>query len=405
MKEIRITREQARRFLLSHQGLWPPRALRGKESARGMIAGLGCIQFDPLNIVGHNTELVLQARVADFRPEMLRQLLYEDRTLVDGFDKMMSIYPVEDWPYFRRMRERERARLDGPRISGILPQVRAALEERGPVSSLDFDHDQMVEWFWAPTRVARAALESMYLWGELVIHHRVHTRKVYDLSRRLLPARLLDAPEPNPSEERYKEWRVERRIRNIGMTWDRSADSWLGISGMTGGERTAAIQRLVARRRLRPVTVDGMDWPLYVRTADLPALQEAASSRPPRPRAALIAPLDNLLWDRRLVHELFGFEYRWEVYKPAKERRHGYYVLPVLYGDRFIARMEPRREDGELLIKNWWWEPDVIPTDRMKADLVSCLKAFSRYLGADGARVDKAAAKREGLGWLARALS
>ena len=107
-----LTKQQARRLVLVHQGLWPPHEWEGKRGIVNHIRRVGCIQFDPLDIVGHNPELVLQARVADFQPVMLQDLLYQDRKLVDGWDKVMSIYCVEDWPYFQRQRDAERRSLD-----------------------------------------------------------------------------------------------------------------------------------------------------------------------------------------------------------------------------------------------------------------------------------------------------
>ena len=111
MEPIHLNKRQARRFLLKHQGLWPPYQLSDKTEIVNFIQRVGCIQFDPLNIVGNNPELVLQARVNDFKQNLLKELLYQDRLLVDGWDKMMSIYPVEDWPYFNRYREAARQRL------------------------------------------------------------------------------------------------------------------------------------------------------------------------------------------------------------------------------------------------------------------------------------------------------
>ncbi|MCK5381214.1 MAG: winged helix DNA-binding domain-containing protein, partial [Candidatus Latescibacteria bacterium] len=149
---MEMTKRQARRFLLAHQGLWPPYELEGKSGVIETLRRVGCIQFDPLDIVGRNPELVLQARVSDFRPVMLRELLYKDRKLLDGWDKNMSIYSVEDWPYFHRRREAARrspGKSTGP-VRAILPQVRQALEERGPLSSLDLDFNQTVDWSWAP---------------------------------------------------------------------------------------------------------------------------------------------------------------------------------------------------------------------------------------------------------------
>lgn len=112
--------------------------------------------------------------------------------------------------------------------------------------------------------------------------------------------------------------------------------------------------------------------------------------------------MDNLLWDRRFVEELFNFCCVWEVYKPVAERRYGYYVLPILYGDQFVARFEPGRDKkkGALIIKNWWWEPGVTPSKRMQSDLCQCFRRFLGYLGTDDLRIDGKVAEQAGLDWL-----
>jgi uncharacterized protein YcaQ len=203
VEKLTITKQQARRCILAHQGLWPPYELGGKTGVLDYIRRVGCIQFDPLNIVGRHPELVLQARVVGFQPAMLEELLYEDRRLVDGWDKMMSIYCVEDWPYFRRRREHARRHLgrSPDAVRSALPLVRQALEERGPLSSIDLDFNRTVDWSWVPTRLSRAALESMYWAGELIIHHKVNTRKVYDFVGRHISEDLLSAPDPNETDE------------------------------------------------------------------------------------------------------------------------------------------------------------------------------------------------------------
>ncbi len=222
-----ITKEQACRFLLAYQGLGSSFALEGKPGILNYIHRVGCIQFDPLNIVGHNQELVLQSRIIDFRPEMLYELLYRDRQLIDGWDKNMSIYNIEDWPYFRRNREAAKSdqRNSAPAILVILPEVKRAIEEQGPLSSADLCYEQTVDWPWAPTRLSRAVLESMYFQGELVIHHKTHTRKIYDLADRHISAELLQAPDPNQTEEQYYDWYVRRRIGGIGLLWNKSGDA------------------------------------------------------------------------------------------------------------------------------------------------------------------------------------
>ncbi len=402
MHALTITKQQANRFLLAHQGLAMRGQFAGKQGVLDYIRHVGCIQFDPLNIVGTNPELVLQARIGDFRSGMLAELLYRERKLLDGLDKVMSIYPVEDWPYFSRFRRSAQERLEGStEISSIVPLVRREIEERGPLSSLDLKMEQVVDWSWGPTRLARAALASMYSSGELVVHHKINTRKVYDSAARHLSRELLTDPDPNQTGEEYHDWHVLRRIGGVGLLWDKPSDAWLGIRGLKSKERRAALGRLLEQGRVMELSVDDVATPLYMRTADRAVLEKASQARDEPPGAAVLAPLDNLLWDRRLVEELFGFSYRWEVYKPAAERRYGYYVLPVLHGNRFVARFEPGRDrhSGMLVIKQWWWEPGVVQSERLHQDLRSCFEQFLAYLGADSLVVDPAAVRQAGLRW------
>ncbi len=411
MGSLTLTKQQASRFILAHQGLWPPHSIEGKAGILDFIRHVGCIQFDPLDIVGHNPELVLQSRVSDFRPAMLRELLYKDRRLLDGWDKQMAIYCIEDWPYFY-YRQREAAKGSSWRESDLVkaasPQVRETIKERGPLSSIDLDHDRKVDWHWGPTRLAKVTLDNMHYLGELIIHNKVHTRKVYDLASRHIPKELLSAPDPHETEEEYHDWHVLRRIGSVGLLWNRSGMAWPGIYG-TGSkygagsqERAAALKRLCVQGRAVEVRVDSIKTPLFMRSQDRPELDTMTEADDRLSHAAIIAPLDNLLWERELVKQLFDFEYRWEVYKPITEREYGYYVLPILYGDRFVARFEPGRgqDNGSLVIKNWWWESSVTPSEEMYAALQDCFKRFLGYLGADKLQIDKALAKQKDLDWL-----
>src|SRR6056297_3694 len=191
----------ARRFLLAYQGLLGglPSTAQPPDPAEEVMAYLhrvGSIQYDPLNIVGRNPELVLQARVPGFTPEVLYTLLYKDRRLVDGWDKMMCIYPVEDWPRFRPLRQAALHKLrTSPRGRPALeafPKVRSELEARGPLSSADIDLDHSIDWSWAPTRLSRAALEAMFHTGEIIVHRKAGNRKIYDLAPRHLPPEYFD---------------------------------------------------------------------------------------------------------------------------------------------------------------------------------------------------------------------
>jgi uncharacterized protein YcaQ len=225
----------------------------------------------------------------------------------------------------------------------------------------------------------------MYFWGELIIHHKVHTRKVYDFTNRHLPQELLQDPDPNRTQSQYYSWYVLRRIASIGMVWNKSGDAWLGITGIKSRERNAAFNRLLKEKKIAEVMVEGLEQPLYIKGEDQTLMEEVRQGKEVTRRAVILAPLDNLLWDRRLIKELFGFDYRWEVYKPEVERQYGYYVLPVLYGDRFIARFEPVRDRKQniLIIKNWWWEPDVLQTSQLHRELDHCFREFARFLGVE----------------------
>ena len=399
---MEITKKQARQFILAHQHLLEPGQLEGKDSILKYIRKVGCIQFDPLNRVGRNPDLVLQSRVNDYQPHLLEELLYIDRNLVDGWDKNMAIYPIEDWPYFSRYRERARKRHknNADRIDEILSEVRKAIREEGPISSIDLDFDKKVDWSWAPTRAARAALESMYSWGELIIHHKVGTRKVYDFAENHLPDDISSMPDPNSSMEEYFEWHVRRRIGAIGLLWALSGSAWLGIDWMKSKERKAALNRLMEKEQIVSVKVEGLRYRFYIRKEEETLLKEIIDGVNYQKRAAFIAPLDNLMWDRKLLKKIFDFEYIWEVYKPVAEREYGYYVLPIIYGDRFVGRFEPKldKETNRLEILGWWWEEEIDVTEEMKGALRVAFDHFMNYLGAKDVKIKT----DEDISWLVR---
>ncbi len=384
---ITITKQTARRFVLAHHHLWPPRQLMGKEGVLRYIRHVGCIQFDPINVVGRNPDLVLQSRVKDYRPAMLNELLYEDRLLVDGFDKVASIYPVEDWPYFAYLRAHRKDRYGDSEIAReTAPHVIEQIKSRGSLSSLDFKNQEKTNWHWGPTSKARAALESLYVMGKLGIHHRVRNRRYFDLIENLLPADVLNAPNPHAVLEAYQAWHVARRVRGLGLAHPNSKEHWLGILGVKSRRRREILATLVERGDLRAVRVKEIpQHTFFIHAGDLLTLEQAAGPASRPQEAAILAPLDNLLWDRKSLGWIFDFEYVWEVYKPKEKREYGYYVLPVIYGDRFVARFQPifDKENKALAIQNWWWEEGVKPNPAMKEALHACLMDFKIYLQAE----------------------
>ena len=384
--------------------MFPPYRLSGKEGILAFIKRVGCIQFDPLNIVGRNPDLVLQARVLNYKGEMLHDLLYQDRRLLDGPDKEMSIYRTEDWPYFARKRREAinylKNSLRGKPAVAAMAGVRKEIKKLGPVCSADLALDQIVDWSWSPTKLSRAVLEAMYHCGELIIHHRAGTRKVYDFAGKHLPPEIFSAREPNRGLDEYRAWYLLRRIGSIGLLWNKSGEAWLGV--FKSRERKSAIEKLLRSGLLKIVCVGGIAEPFYLRTSDLELLERSLECRETRREAAIIAPLDNFLWDRKLVYELFDFSYRWEVYKPAREREYGYYVLPILYGDRLVARFEPGRDkkNGTLLVKNFWWEKGAEQSSEQKQAIRECLRRFLAYL--DCQRLVVNGNKAGNLSWLAQ---
>jgi uncharacterized protein len=148
--------------------------------------------------------------------------------------------------------------------------------------------------------------------------------------------------------------------------------------------------------------VEGLARPCLIRSEDAATLDRVLRDDGTPARASIIAPLDNLIWDRRFTDELFDFSYVWEVYKPVDQREYGYYVLPVLYGDRFVARFEPGRKGKReaLTIANWWWEEGVTPRPEMQAALIDCFRQFLAFLGRDELLIGADALVDAHLGWM-----
>jgi uncharacterized protein len=403
---IVIRKAHARRFLLRHLHLWPPRKLRGKQGVLDYIRHVNCIQYDPINVVGQNPQLVLQSRVRNYTPAILTGLLYDDRRLLDGFDKQMSIYPVEDWPdfaYFRaRMLQRYMESEHTAAAAKLVEPVRKQIEARGPLSSLELEEDTRMDWWLAGSvRAVRIALDILLYGGEMIVHHRVGTRRYFELTKRVLPPELMTATRPHASHDDYLEWHVFRRAGGLGLVDMRVTAKFGGMIGWSGGLIRAAILRLAEKGRLLPVTIEELPHQrFYIRRDDMPALETADKSYAGKQRAAFIAPLDNLMWDLNLIQMLFDFRYTWEVYKPEEKRDYGYYVLPVLYGDRFVARIDPAfdRASGVLTVKNWWWEKEVNRSDEiMLAALGDCLADFAAYLDAKEIRLGSEVKREPGL--------
>ena len=390
---ISMTREQARRFILSKQGLLGQYRFAGKEGAYQYIRQAGCIQYDPVDVCGKNAELTLQSRVRGFSRKMLADLLYKDRLLVDYTDKELSIWPREDWPYFSAYRERSKAHGKGfPGIPELEEQAVAYIRAHGPVSSDTLPVQGKIFWHssmhwsgnWHGTSpAARSVLEQLYTDGVLLIHHKSGSRKFYDLADRYFSRDLLEAENPCPDETSFLKWRIRRRIGAAGLLWNRRSDAFLGIE-MTADQREAAFEQLEADGAIRKTMVEGIRFPLYFLAEDLPLADAVLNDAVDRKlRLEFLAPLDPMLWDRKLVEAIWDYQYSWEIYTPAEKRKFGYYVLPMLYGEKLAGRIEAAadRKAETLVVKNIWYEAGIRQTKKLEAAVDAAVGRLAKFNG------------------------
>lgn len=390
-----ITRDQAKRFLLLKQGLLGKHRFIGKDGAYQYVRQAGCIQYDPVDVCGKNAELTLQSRVKGFKKQMLAELLYKDRLLVDYCDKELAIWPREDWPCFESYRQRSLAH--GQSFAGLPALEERAvsyIREHGPVSSDTLPIEGTIFWHssmhWSgnwhgESQAARSVLEQLYTDGVLLIHHKSGSRKYYDLTEKYFDKELLAAANPCPDEASFRRWRILRRIGAVGLLWNRRSDAWLGID-MTTEQRNEAFSQLEEDGRIVSVRAEGVKAPLYLLSEDSPLMDAVRRDEiDRRPRLEFLAPLDPLLWDRKLIEAIWGYSYSWEIYTPVEKRKYGYYVLPMVYGQELIGRIEAAadRKANTLTVKNIWYEPRFRQTKKLKSAIYARAKAFAKFNECD----------------------
>lgn len=383
-----ITNSQARQFLLLKHGLIGEYKFVGKQGVIDFIRQTGCIQYDPIDICGRNSELTLQSRVKGFTKEMLYNLLYEDRLLLDYPDKNTAIILTEDWPYFSRSRNWARYRAaEHPELKTLMEQTLAFIKENGVVCPDDVKLESDFQWrshvVWSSGKnLSSSVLEQLYGAGNLIIHHKQGTRKYYDLTERYIPEKILSAPEPFPVELDYLKWRVLRFIGAVGLLWDRPSDV---LPMMKADLRSKIFSELLEEGRIIATTVEGVKYTLYFRSEDMPLMENIQKNMEFDLRCEFLAPLDCFIWDRKIIKAIFNFEYTWEIYTPVIKRKYGHYVLPIIMGERFIGRIEvvAERKTNTLIVKNIWFEDDVKPTKNIQKEVEKCLQRFARFNNCD----------------------
>ncbi|HEX9048950.1 MAG TPA: crosslink repair DNA glycosylase YcaQ family protein [Anaeromyxobacter sp.] len=384
--QVVLTPAEARAFLVGHHALAAPELPPGAEGVRALVARLRCIQLDPLDPMGTNADLVALARVDGIaKGDVYRHLL--PGHAFEHFAKERCLLPAYAFPWYRAelaveapwWSHAERLR----RLpKGVVEKVLDEVRERGPVAADELaDHGRVepLDWSgWRGTaRAAKMALEVLQTRCDVVVAGRGPRGKLYDVPERALPgvARVRVHPPGRRAARRveaFRRWALEERVAAAGLLARAAGSTW---STLEPARRAGIPELLLAEGAVEEVRIAGSP-----RTYLAP--RGFAGRRHPAPdgRVRLLGPLDPLVWDRALVRAAFGFDYSWEVYRPAHLRRFGWYVCPLLRGDALVGRLDGAIARGALRVRAVWAEPGA---DLDRAGLLACLERHAAACGVE----------------------
>jgi hypothetical protein len=377
----------ARRIALAAQGFGVPRPT-GTISARHIrkvVATMGLLQLDSVNVLSRSHYLPVFSRLGPYPRDILDRLSGHtagriQREYVEYWAHEASLIPLSTHPLLRWRMERaaedawggiKRLAREKPHL---LDDVRRMVALQGPLRSNDLGIERAAKkpgemWNWHEGKVA---LEFLFWSGEIGAARRVNFERQYDLIERILPPHIHNQPTPSREDAQRELVRIAARAYGIATEPD------LGdYFRLPRAESKARVAELLDQGELLPVSVDGWAAPAYL---------WPAARRPRRVEAhALLSPFDPLIWFRDRALRLFGFHYRIEIYTPAAQRLHGYYVLPYLLGDTLVGRVDLKadRQAGVLRVQSAWAEPDVDDAYVAK-HLASDLIELARWLSLDG---------------------
>ncbi len=392
VRPVVLPASQARRLFMRQQGLLRDPAGRATaDSLRALIERLGFVQIDSINMIERAHHLTLQTRLENYRPKLLARLLERDRQLFENWTHDASAIPSAWFPHwkhrFHRAKERIRANRwwrerVGANADRVIEEVRGRIERDGPLMSRDFADDAPGEsgpwWGWKPQK---AVLEYLWRTGELAIAGRVNFQKVYDLTERVLPevAKL-----EMPDEEAHVDWACRSALERLGVAGAAEiAGFWRAVDlpGVRAWCRSA-----LQRGEIVELSIEVADGSKPQRGFALPDFAQMIRTAPDPPEhVRLLSPFDPVIRDRKRLRRWFNFDYRFEAFVPAAQRRFGYYVLPVLEGDRFIGRLDGKfdRAAGELRLNRIWAEPGERFTKTRLASLDEALERLAALIGAE----------------------
>jgi uncharacterized protein YcaQ len=391
-----IPADQARRLVLDLQGLAEtPRRRLGRAGLLDLIRRLGFVQVDSIQWVERAHHMILASRWDGYRQKDLHRLIERDRALFENWTHDASILPVEYFPVWNRRFAREAARLtrrwadwhgDGYRAD--LDHVLDHVDRHGPITARevaetrDAPHDagDGVWWNWKPSKTA---LEFHWRTGGLCICHRRGFQKAYDLTERVIPAAHRGAA---MDEAAFIDWSCREALARLGFgTAGEIAGFW---GNVTAAEAKAWCASELGRGVVE-VRVHGAGGGAP-RTLFAPADIEArlAALRPAPKRMRILNPFDPVIRDRKRVAHLFGFDYRIEIFVPAPQRTYGYYIFPLLDGERLAGRMDMKadRAQGALTVAALWPEPGVAFGKGRMARLETALERVRRLTGLETVR-------------------
>jgi hypothetical protein len=391
-----ISKQTYRRFLLASQGLWPGRRYRGLTGTETALRQMQALQLDPLVMVARSQDIAMYGRVLDYKPDLLYKMAYEKRQAFD-YGGWLMMYPMHEFPYWRlHMKHRQELGLRWEHFTHppkqVVNFVLKELREKGPLSNRDIEGDAVKVWSYRGRKETSVTLFYLWLVGEVMITNRKGFDRIYDLRERVLPSKYDYAA----SEQETEDFFCQKHIAFHGMARENSLKTDLSYyiqRKVSTKEAAEHIERLIEQGEIARVHVEGFKENFLVRSSDQAHLSALEAGRIPKvwkpkgpttdEEVTLLAPLE-IVSARGRAKRVFDFEYVWEVYKPAHQRKWGYYTLPILYGDDLVARLDPKldRATNTLHILGFWLEDDA-PKDSAFADaLANGLKRFADMIGA-----------------------